>query len=182
MRRATAWLWIGRLSRWFIGGVFVYAGLTKAFGLRLAFTTEPYLGAGTRVLGVIAFRDEIRNYQLGPLYWLVHPSAIVLPWMEIVAGLALVFGFWAVEAATLIAIMIVVFNVGVGSAMYRGLDINCGCFGTDMKVGWLKLAQNTLLLGVTILAPLAMWRAGVNRRQAAPAVPDAAALPEQGSS
>jgi len=60
----------------------------------------------------------------------------------------LVTGFWVRANATMIGIMLVVFIIAVASAMARGLNIDCGCFGnTDATpVGWKKIGENTVML------------------------------------
>jgi putative oxidoreductase len=150
--RRCVWLWIMRLARWFLGGVFVYAGAVKVFGpeaareggrampaaVKYVLGVEP-TAPGVTFAGPIAFRNEIKNYQLGSWYWVIHPAAIVLPWVEIIVGVALIFGLWMVESTILIWAMLIFFNVMVAGAMVRGLDIRCGCFGGDQKVGWTKL-------------------------------------------
>jgi uncharacterized membrane protein YphA (DoxX/SURF4 family) len=131
--------------------------------------------AGIKVVGIVGFRDEIKNYRLGPFWGVIHPAAIVMPWIEIVTGLALFCGIWVVESAVMIMLMLVFFNALVGSAMYRGLDINCGCFGTDMKVGWLKISENTGLMVLGVAALIGRWRVAVfDRMRAAKPVPSEA--------
>lgn len=157
-----------------VGGLFVLAGTVKALGVQWSYEwTRPAVPAAQmsptsqaappapadpmfrftlKFGGPIVFRDEIRNYRLGSFWWIAHPAAIVLPWVEIVTGLALIFGFWIVESAILIGAMLLFFNGMVGWAMHRGLDIECGCFGGDTRVGWVKLAENFGLFALTILA------------------------------
>lgn len=156
MRRRVAWLWVQRVARWVLGGFFVFAGVAKLFGLKFSWGAVWLLltegsWSGIRFLGLVGFRDEIRNYRLGAFWPVIHPAAIVMPWIEIVTGLVLICGIWVVESAVMIMAMLVFFNILVGSAMYRGLDINCGCAGTDMKVGWLKIAENLGLLALGVL-------------------------------
>lgn len=165
MNRRAAWLWTQRLARLVLGGAFVLAGGVKilgpaesATGHRLPGAVKWVLGQkpsspGVEFRGPVVFRDEIKNYQLGRFYWLVHPAAIALPWIEVATGLTLILGIWMVESTILIWGMLLFFNFMVASAMKRGLDIRCGCFGGDMKVGWMKLSENfgLILLGVWAL-------------------------------
>ena len=83
----------------------------------------------------------------------ISPTAILLPWLELVAAVVLVFGPWRAEAATLIAGMMILFIVGVSSAVIRGLDINCGCSvsgGTPVSWNYVGF-QSLLLAGAVIL-------------------------------
>jgi uncharacterized membrane protein YphA (DoxX/SURF4 family) len=102
-----------------------------------------------------AFATQIHRYRLIPV-GTENLLAIVLPWVELIAGLALVLGVRARSAAWLSSAMMVVFTLAVGLAVARGLDIECGCFGTAdaTRVGGLKLAENLLLTGTAIIASL----------------------------
>ncbi len=75
--------------------------------------------------------------------------ATILPWIELLCGMSLVFGV-AVRGGSLMAfLMLVVFTAAVISGIFRGLDISCGCFTDDPKVdkiGWAKVAENIGLI------------------------------------
>lgn len=50
--------------------------------------------------------------------------------------------------------MLSVFTVLVLSALWRGLDISCGCFTQDPKaelIGWKKVGENLLLVFMSLL-------------------------------
>ena len=110
-------------------------------------------------LGKIAdpgsFASQIHHFRLLPEGG-ENLLAILLPWVELVAGLALVLGVRARSAAWLSTGMMVVFTLAVGLAVARGLDIECGCFGTSdaTKVGGTKLVENLLITGAAIVASL----------------------------
>jgi putative oxidoreductase len=120
------WLWLARVCGWLLGGVFLYAGLSK-------------------VADPAAFAVQIRNYQFAP-WWMVHPAALLLPWIEIVAGLLLVVGVWTLEATIMLSVLLVSFLVAIGWAMHQGLDIDCGCFAGHTRIGPAKLLEDILLL------------------------------------
>ncbi len=83
--------------------------------------------------------------------------ALSLPWIELVAGLAMLFGVRARAGGLLTSAMMIAFTVAVGIAMARGIDVECGCFGTSdgTRVGAQKLLENT---GLTVLALLGTLR------------------------
>lgn len=58
--------------------------------------------------------------------------ALVVPWTEIVASFGLVVKSWRPAALTLVGAMLVVFELALASAWIRGLDIECGCFGSSV--------------------------------------------------
>jgi uncharacterized membrane protein YphA (DoxX/SURF4 family) len=119
--------------RLIIGGVFLYASFSK-----IAHPDE--------------FARAIYYYHLLPES-LLHLFALYLPWLELVAGLAIVFGPWKSGAEILIILMCMLFIAALLSAVLRDLDISCGCFGKGShKVGLGLLIQDSfLLLGTAYL-------------------------------
>ncbi len=102
-----------------------------------------------------AFALQVHNYRLTPV-WSEHLVAIVLPWVELVAGLALVLGVRARAGAALALGLMVLFTVAVGSAWARGLDFECGCFGKAgaSRIGAQKFFENIGLIAATLVATL----------------------------
>jgi len=102
-----------------------------------------------------AFSAQIHHYRLVPV-GAENLLAVLLPWVELLAGLALVLGPHARSGAWLSVAMLAVFTLAVGTAVARGLDIECGCFGTAdaSHVGGMKLAENLLLTGAALIASL----------------------------
>jgi len=121
------------LFRIIVGFVFIYAGILKI--------SDP---AG--------FSDAINNYKLLPLSF-VNFFAITLPWIEVVTGLFLLFGISVKENSFIISLMLVVFIFAIAISLGRGLNIDCGCFGTTSgtKVGITKLVENIVLLIFSLL-------------------------------
>jgi putative oxidoreductase len=76
------------------------------------------------------FAKNIANYRLLP-YEFTHGVAIVLPWLEVTTGSLLVLGIWTRANALLTSSMLLVFIFAVSQALWRQLDISCGCFSTD---------------------------------------------------
>ena len=74
-----------------------------------------------------AFAHMIYNYRLLP-GGLVNVLALVLPWVELFAGLALILGVWKKEAAVVAAVLLLVFIVAIGINLARGHAVDCGCF------------------------------------------------------
>ncbi|HEY3325404.1 MAG TPA: DoxX family protein [Planctomycetota bacterium] len=96
------------LLRLALGGVLFYAGITK-------------------VRSGWQFAEAIANFGLLPAQ-ANQILAVVLPWWEILAGVMLIFGVWVRASALLGLMLFLAFTVSVGTAMARGLDIQCGCF------------------------------------------------------
>jgi putative oxidoreductase len=76
-----------------------------------------------------AFAVEIHNYQLFPA--LAPVLAAALPAVELAVAAALLAGPrpWLRAGALASAALMLVFTVAVGSAVARGINISCGCFG-----------------------------------------------------
>jgi len=123
------------LVRVVLGFVFIYAAVTKI--------SDPE-----------GFSQAIYNYKLLPLF-LVNIFAIILPWIELSAGVLLVFGISVKENSAIISGLLIVFILAVLISLFRGLDINCGCFGTvnGSKVGIQKILENIgmLVLGFILI-------------------------------
>lgn len=119
------------LLRIALGILFVFAGVTKAY--------DPG-----------AFAIEIQRYNLIP--WTPGALAsIYLPWLEILVGALLILKKLEQGALLLITCLLLVFTFALASATFRGLGIDCGCFGkTFMATGTIfPLVRNVLLLACT---------------------------------
>ncbi|HSZ80475.1 MAG TPA: MauE/DoxX family redox-associated membrane protein [Chthoniobacterales bacterium] len=111
-----------------LGGLFVFAGATKAY--------DPG-----------AFAVEIQRYNLIP--WLPGAlAAVYLPWLEILVGALLVVKRFDRGALMLITCLLLVFSFALASATVRGLGIDCGCFGKAFAATGtvFPLVRNLLLL------------------------------------
>lgn len=108
-----------------------------------------------------AFVEDIHNFRLVPVI-AENLVAVALPWVELVAAIALILGVRARAAAVVTTGLMAVFTVAVVLALGRGLDIECGCFGTvdGTRVGLMKIAENVALFAVSLLASGGgRWRA-----------------------
>lgn len=104
-----------------------------------------------KIADPLAFAKSISDYRL-----ISGPSAIalatVLPWIELLSGMAILFGLFLRGSSLLIGSLLTVFSLAVLIALARGLDIGCGCFTLDpdgAKVGWIKIIENAVLLSIS---------------------------------
>jgi len=74
-----------------------------------------------------SFAHMIYNYRILPS-WAINIGALVMPWVEILSGLALILGVWTRPARTIIGLMLVTFIIAISWNLARGNAIDCGCF------------------------------------------------------
>jgi len=80
-------------------------------------------------------------------------AALVLPWLEILAGAFLIAGVWKRGAALVVSGLLVFFVVLTAVTMLRGLDVDCGCFGAiDRKAGLGVILEDLALLYLGLCA------------------------------
>jgi len=120
--------------------------------LRIIFASLFIFSGGTKISVPEEFAVSISNYRLLPIE-LVNFFAIIIPWIEIITGILLLFGFFVKENSFILTFLLGVFTIMVFIAMIRGLNIECGCFGTKggQKVGLLKIFENLIYLVIGIL-------------------------------
>jgi putative oxidoreductase len=128
-------------ARLVLGSVFVIAGVEK-------------------IANPDAFAKSINNYQLLP-YGALNTMALILPWLEVLAGAFLVFGVRLRASSAVTAAMLLVFIGAIASAMARGLSIDCGCFSqgsvASEPVGWKKIVEDVALLILAVQIFAAAW-------------------------
>ncbi len=93
------------------------------------------------------FSVSIYNYKLLPDEFINVP-AIIIPWIELISGLLLLLGISVKENSVIITFLLIVFTIAIIISLFRGLNIDCGCFGTDYgtKIGLLKVSENILFI------------------------------------
>jgi uncharacterized membrane protein YphA (DoxX/SURF4 family) len=108
-----------------------------------------------KIVDVTSLAREVHNFHLVP-FWSEHLVAMTLPWIELVAGLALVLGIRARAGAWVAGVLLLAFTFGIVTAMARGLNFACGCFGTadGTRIGGVKLAENLGMLALAAVGSL----------------------------
>ena len=122
-------LWTERILRWALGVIFVYAAWSKIWNPQL-------------------FAEEISYYHMLTMQQ-VNWMAIFLPWLEMICGLALIFGITRRGATILVIGMLIAFTYAIGHAVHEGRDIQCGCFGhgeSAERVGYLTIGRDLVMI------------------------------------
>lgn len=125
--------WVALILHWIVGGIFIYAGVAK-------------------IQNPQAFADSIASFRLLPSEF-VNLLALFLPPFEITAGLLLVIGWQKRLAAFAILVLGIVFAFALSQALIRGLEVDCGCFGSGQPSVWKTWAS----LGRDLLLVAAAW-------------------------
>lgn len=73
---------------------------------------------------------SIRSYGLGLPEWFVTLSAYSLPLLEVLLGLYLLVGLFTRASAWAVNGLMALFLVALVQGALRGLEIDCGCFGS----------------------------------------------------
>ncbi|MEA2063528.1 MAG: MauE/DoxX family redox-associated membrane protein [Gemmatimonadota bacterium] len=129
-----AWLWVDL-------ALLAYGILALYFLVTVTRINMP-VKLGLKLVGVIfaaaslhkidsplLFAGIVNNYKLLPGA-AVNTVAITMPWLELLCGLLLVLGRWRQAAAVMLTGLTGVFILAVGFNWIRGLDFDCGCFGS----------------------------------------------------
>ena len=101
--------WLGAVIRLVLGGIWIWAALSKLSDPR-------------------GFTQAVRAYQATP-EWLAKGIGYGLPVLELIVGVLLVVGLVTRIVAAASGVLFVVFLIGLVQAAIRGIQLSCGCFG-----------------------------------------------------
>ena len=134
------------ITRIFLGGYFVYAALNKL--------ADPFeFLKGAHLYGLLPESPGIY----------LNLVALVLPWMELICGVALMIGAMTRAASLVVALMLLVFTPAIiiravemmqsqGIPFYE-VAFDCGC-GSGLEIIWIKTVKNAGLLILALLTLL----------------------------
>ena len=141
--------WLSIPLRILLGGVFLASAYPK-------------------LLDPPAFAQMVSNYRVLPAA-AVNAAAIILPWLELGVGLALVTGFMRRGAAAMSGLLMLMFIGALAVNLYRGTPVDCGCFSVEavartpaeklasMKVDVVRDVA-LLLASIQVLVTRVTWR------------------------
>lgn len=128
------------LTRWVLGALFVYMGLTKA-------------------LHPVDFLKLVHQYDLVQNYWLLNAIAATLPWFEVFCGLLLLAGLAVRGTAVWLIFMLVPFTwivfqraLSMQAALHLpfcAVKFDCGCGNGEVFI-CRKLLENFTLLALSV--------------------------------
>jgi hypothetical protein len=138
-----------RFIPYFLGLVFVAAALFK-------------------IADPAAFAFSIARLRIAPIV-LVGPLAILLPWVELVTGLALFIPRLQIAACRLAIALLIGFTAILAIAHFRGTAAACGCFGSSDSF-WNR-PEITFVRNIPLIALAFQWRRWMRRAPTSPAAP-----------
>lgn len=133
--------------RGWLGSTWLVTRVQIALGLLFVVAALPKLADPP------SFAHMIYNYRLLP-GGLVNLAALVLPWLELLAGVALLLGVWSRSAASVIAVLLLVFMTAIAINLLRGNAIDCGCF--DVRDAGKSVAERLADMRWDLLRDLGM--------------------------
>lgn len=116
-----------------LGCLFLYSALPKV--------RQPY-----------DFLGDVYAYEIvGPTLGVV--MAMTLPWLELLTGICLLGGIF-ISGALLVSMgMAAMFTFVISWALYQGLNISCGCFGSGTEtITYVTLIRAVGILLVSLVA------------------------------
>lgn len=129
--------WVSGFFRLVLGVIFVVSGLAKI--------ADP-------VRTLLTFRE----FQLFPGSLEVF-LALYIPWLEFILGLCTLLGILYRTSAFLIAGLNILFILAIGSLLFRGIKVDCGCFGlmADLlrlpdQADWKAIIRNLIFIGMAL--------------------------------
>ncbi len=100
-------------ARWILGLTFIYASFHK-------------------IMAPAEFAKIVYGYDLFPEIF-INLIAITLPFLELIAGLALIIGVYPRSAAIIINGLLLAFIVVLAINLIRGHEFDCGCFSAGQS-------------------------------------------------
>jgi uncharacterized membrane protein YphA (DoxX/SURF4 family) len=122
--------WIELGARWALGLIFIYASYHK-------------------IIAPADFAKIVYGYDLFPA-GIINLIALFLPFIELVAGLALILGIYPRSAVIIIIGMLAAFIVVLSINLIRGHEFDCGCFSVG-ETRYLASAESTLIPDIVFL-------------------------------
>ena len=123
--------WIELAARWILGLTFIYASYHK-------------------IISPADFAAIVYGYELFPEIF-IHLIAIVIPFIELIAGFALIIGLYPRSAAIIINGLLLAFITVLTINLIRGHEFVCGCFSAAQS-GYTSSPKVTLLRDVIYFA------------------------------
>ncbi len=87
-----------------------------------------------KILDPVGFSKNIHNFHITPIS-VENLAALIIPWLELIIGVFLIFGVFLEGTTSITIALLVFFIIILSQAVFRGIDVHCGCFKTEADVG-----------------------------------------------
>ena len=141
--------WIELAARWILGLTFIYASIDK-------------------ILAPANFAKIVYGYDLFP-HVSINLIAIIIPFLQMIAGLALIGGIYSRSASIIINVMLLAFMAALTINIIRGHEFDCGCFSAGQS-GYSSSSKVTIVrdiiyfvLGLQVILFQGIRRASFSR-------------------
>ena len=127
------------ICRVILGIIFIYASYDK-------------------ILDPIGFSKNIHNFHITPVE-VENLAALIIPWLELIIGIFLIFGLFLEGTTSIVIALLVFFIIILSQAVFRGIDVHCGCFKTaadagttDLRIELIKhIFEDIIFLGMAFI-------------------------------
>jgi len=116
--------------RFVLGGIFIFASINK-------------------IIAPAHFAKIIYGYYLFSEHS-INLIAIILPYLELFSGTALVLGIYPRSAAIILGTLLLFFCIAISINLVRGVEFDCGCFSFD-EPGYFFSAKQLLFRDILLL-------------------------------
>lgn len=116
--------WLELAARWILGLTFIYASFHK-------------------IAAPAEFARIVYGYDLFPAVF-INLIAIIIPFLELVTGSALIIGFYPRSAAIIVNALLTAYIIALTINLIRGHEFDCGCFAAGQS-GHTESPQWTLV-------------------------------------
>lgn len=130
----------------------------KAAGVicRLILAAIFLLASVPKIIAPHEFAIAVFRYQLLPDA-AINLLAIFLPWIELVAAIAILIPRTSAASAAILFGLLIVFTAAISIDLVRGIDISCGCFTLNADagpIGWWEVVRD---IGLLAVAGFVLW-------------------------
>jgi uncharacterized membrane protein YphA (DoxX/SURF4 family) len=105
-----------------------------------------------KIIFVSKFEKVLNDYDILPQF-LIHPIAIILPWIEFISGILLILNIYSQSNSLIMLFLLIIFISAIAINMIRGISEECGCFdllGISEKIGFGTLLRDFIFLLFTL--------------------------------
>lgn len=128
----------------------------------------------SKVLKPYQFLEQVYGYEMVGERWGVL-TAFFIPWLEMMLAFFLLAGIALEGAFFLSALLMLLFSLVQSFALYRGLDISCGCFSateSQSPISMVSTIRTVALFLLCVLGGMLRARTNESRRRSEAALVD----------